>query len=90
LSYQTSVVGGSVGGRGNKSWFSAIQQKSPLSVTRALKTDSFSGPSVYKRNGSAISKLPCSAMRYPHLWLAIELDRKHIIELKILICLLRY
>jgi hypothetical protein len=49
-----------------------------------LETDSFIGPSVYKRNGSATSKLPCLATRFPRFWLAIELDRKHIIELKIL------
>jgi len=59
-------------------------KKARIRRRRLLKQCRF-WPSVYKRNGSAISKLPCSATGYPCLVVTIELDRKHIIELKILI-----
>ena len=87
LSYQTALLIGNF--RRAEAKLDSIdvifhQRKKPAVCDAGFETNSFIWPSVYKRNGSATSKLPCSATRCPHFLLAIELDRKHIIELKFL------
>jgi hypothetical protein len=58
---------------------SDVAKKKPAVRDAGFVTDRF-WPSVYNRNGSIASKLPCSAMERPRL-LTIKFDRKNIIEI---------
>ena len=56
-------------------------QKKPAVVRRGLGNEFVGAAKHHKRKRSDISKLPCSATRYLHIW-ACKLDRKEIIESK--------